>query len=391
MFRSRRFPVFGAALLAGVLVGSLAAVIAPGPAEAVTFLPIDYMDNTPRRVVKVCIESTPNDVSPDQAEVLLNRAIAHWEVTGGIDGYPAVDLSQDYDCDDNPDIRVIAVTSGINGIAQVINPDNEELAFHDGYAWWDGIGSRQSSEYSYEGILTHELGHTFGITHAGTGDWTYDGGALPTMTQCGDPVDTQWLDTLQQDDWGAAVSIGGHSTGKTPFWNANPGFERGTSYWYRNSSGITASSTYKHTGGLGVRIPAINGYIYMTSVYDPWHPPAYQMSTMSIEPALHVRTDYRHNLANTTGGLWVQYNWRYLRYNYNICKTETSPSHTSWSGVTTALSCGDRGTSWSWCDGSVSVTNSSTNDATVFRAYVKSRSSWHLYIDRTGAYGGTAW
>ncbi len=379
-------PSAAAALVAGVLLGSSIAALQPVPAGAMTL--VDVLNDTPRRIVSYCIDSTPSDVSDTQAETLLNQAIAHREVTGGIDGYPAVNLSQDAPCVPSTDVRVRSEAS-FGVVAEVNAPGNTTITFGDEYAFWDGIGSRSSWEFSYEGVLVHEMGHTMGIGHSGSGSWTYDGGALPSMTQCGNATDSQWLDTLQQDDWGVAVNIGGRATGKTPFWNANPGFERGTSYWYRSSSGITANSAYKNTGGLGVRIPAINGYLFMTSVYDPYHPIENPVDNMDLTPVLHVRSDYRHKYTSTTGGIWVQYNWRYLRYDGTTCKSVTTPTHTGWSGVTTALSCGDRGTTWSSCDGSVSINSSTTNDATVFRAYVKSRSSFHVYIDRTGAYGGT--
>jgi hypothetical protein len=382
------------AVLLGLLVGSSVAVIQPATASAVSLS--DSLDDTPRRIVSYCIESTPNDVTDTQARVLLDRAIAHWELTGGLDGNPAVNLSHDNPCDysgsDATDVR-IQVTTSLGAIARA---DDERIRFDDGIPFWDGLGTRQSSEYAYEGILAHEMGHTMGAGHTGQGDWTFDGGGLPTMAQCGTPLQTAWLDTLQQDDYGVAVNIGTHATGKTPFWNSNPGFERELKHWARSTSAITASSTYKETGTYGVRIPAANGYLYITSVYDPYHPDApsqYLLTNMTDEPTHHVRTDYRHSTSATGGGVILQYEWWYLQYNAisPACKAEQTPTSTTSSGTTTLLTCGDRGTSWSFCDGSVDIDNSSTNDATVFRARLKSSSTSHLYLDRAGAYGGTSW
>ncbi len=383
-------------VLVAALLGTIVGIVFPGPqsqtAVAVTTSDSDWFSNTPRRVISVCVESSPDDVEIPQARVLLDRVIVHWEATGGLDGNPAVDLTHDKPCKPETDVRVKKEASSTR-IART-GTGNRAIFFNDSLAFWDGIDLRGASEYSYEGVLAHEIGHTLGISHTGDGAWTFDGGALPTMTQCGSAEDTEWMDTLQQDDWGAAVNIGTHSTSKTPFWSANPGFERGTSYWYRNSSSITTSSSYANTGALGLRIPAIDGYAYITSVYDPWHPINFNVDTMSTDPDLHVRTDFRHNLSSTTGGVAVQYDWWYLEYEQSAfydCKTDAPSSFGVHSGLTTALLCGDHGTAWYTCDGSVSVENSTDDDATVFRAFIKSKSSFHLYVDRAGAYGATSW
>lgn len=127
----------------------------------------------------------------------------------------------------------------------------------------------------------------------------------------------------------------------------------------------------------------------MTSVYDPYHPNSTAVGNMDQSPTIHVKTDYRHQFTGTTGGVKVQYRWAYLRYDLTKCKRDSNPNPGSFSGAITLLSCGDKGTNWSVCDGSVAITNSLTNAATIFRAYVRSTSSFRLYIDRAGAYGGT--
>jgi hypothetical protein len=378
------------AVTLGFVVGSVAALLGSTRADAFTL--IDSLNNTPRRVVSYCVESTPSGVSITQARVLLDNAIAHWEASGGIDGNPAVDPTHHNPCQTGTNVRIRA--SNISALAQVTPPGNTEIVFDSsGPAWWDGIGTRLSTEWCYECILVHEMGHSFGIGHAGGTKWSYDG-FLPSMAQCGSQADAAVLDTIQQDDWGSAAYIAGGSTGKTPFWNANPGFERDFSHWARSSTtSVTVGSAYAETGSRGVRMAASGNWVYMTSLYDPYHPIDYAVTNMDVSTAqLHVRTGYRHPSSGTTGGVKVQYDTRFLRYDVGMsCKrnADATATHTAWSGVTDLLSCGDQGTTWKPCDGVVGIDNSLTNPATVFRAYVRSTSSSYVYIDRAGAYGGT--
>lgn len=384
--RGRRFATPVWATVLGLFAGALAGITVPQEAQAITLL--DVLTATPRRVVSYCVESSPPNVSTAQAVVLLDKAIAHWEVAGGLNGTPAVDPSRDEPCQAGTDVVLRSGTPSAGSLAEA---SNDDIVFSSTASWWDGVGSRQTNEWAHEGIAVHEMGHTMGMGHAGDGNWTYDGGAIPSMAQCGSPAEVEYLDSIQQDDWGNAVNVGMRATGNsTEFWNANPGFEKGLTHWARSSSGITASSTYKHTGALGVRIPANNGWLCMTSVYDPYHPISNPVDNMDLTPRIHVKTDYRHQFTSTTGGVKVQYRWAYLNYDTAAnCRRNADPDPQPFSGVITLLSCGDKGTAWSVRDGSVTIANSVTNPATIFRAYVRSTSSFRVYIDRTGAYGGT--
>lgn len=341
---------------------------------------------SPRYSVTYCVESTPSDVSMSQANTLLANAIAHWHAAPDQDDAQAMSLTRHDPCQSGTDVRIRAASLSTGVLASA---SSTTITFTTSVSWWDGAGSRESHEYAYEGILAHEMGHTFGLGHSGGGKWTYDGDYTPTMADCVSQGDSAVMDTIQQDEWGGAAYARG---GARRYWNANPGFEKDFSHWARSSTSIVVGSAYAITGNRGVKMPSSGNYLYMTTVYDPWvGSGGGQVQSMSTSPSLQVFGFYRHPASGTTGGVKVQYVYRYLRYDSSICKREAdaNATHTSWSAVTDLKSCGDPGTSWTSCSGSVTISNTSTNDATVFRAYIRSTSSSDVYVDKVGALGGT--
>jgi hypothetical protein len=240
------------------------------------------------------------------------------------------------------------------------------------------------------------MGHILGLHHQGDTNWSYDG-YLPTMMQCPSsvsaaPTETLAMQTIQQDDWGGAAYLRG---GARRYWNSNPGFEDDFAHWGHSAGAVLGGSTYAVTGSKGVLLDTSADYVYMTSVYDPWFgygdtgagTEIVGMDTSS--PVLRSFGFYKHPLSSTTGGVVAQYNFRFLQYSQTACKRNGFIGHTTWSGITTVATCGDPGTTWTSCDGGVTVDNSLTNDATVFRVYLDSTSSGDVYVDKVGAYGGT--
>ena len=164
-------------------------------------------------------------------------------------------------------------------------------------------------------------------------------------------------------------------------------------------SGATVGSAYALSGNRGVRLPAKGDHVYMTTVYDPWITPYSTNQPVQIEipgmdtsyPTLHVFAYYRHPDEDTTGGVRNQYRSRFLQYDGSWCKRVGYLDRTQWSGLLTMLPrCYDEDLIWTACDRSVAIDNSVTNDATIFRAYVRSTSSAAVYIDKVGVYGGTS-
>ncbi len=378
-----------------VAVAAALAVAIPSAAFAFT---VHDTANTPDWSVNFCVESAPPSVGVTRARELLSEAIDEWHSAPGQNSDQALVLYQDdvLPCAEGA-YRIRYVDWGGGPWAQTLHGDL--LIEFYGTAWWDGNGT-QGSDWSYLGVLTHEMGHAFGLHHAGNTFWTYDGNYLPTMAEC--PADGQgaaetvYLETIQQDDWGGATYLRG---GARRYWNANPGFEQGLTHW--GSSGASVGSAYAFTGSAGVRLAAQGNKVWITSVYDPWatefstsNPPEQQeMPGMDTsDPVFHVFGYYRHESEDSKKGVKVQYRTRYLQYDGTTCKRNGFEDHTTWSALTllTPVCNQDPGLYWLSCDRTVVIDNSESNDATVLRAYLRSITpDGAVYVDKVGVFGGT--
>lgn len=144
-------------------------MVVPGSA----FTIVSGLDNTPRSTVSYCVQSTPPGVTASRAQTLLDRVRANWHLAAGQDGSQALTLTHHNPCQTGTNVRIRAVTTSGGWLARVVAPANQVIQFNNAYTFWDGTGA-QGLNYSYEGILAHEIGHTLGLGHAGGTKWSYD-------------------------------------------------------------------------------------------------------------------------------------------------------------------------------------------------------------------------
>ena len=261
------------------------------------------------------------------------------------------------------------------------------------YDWWDGVGSMPAGHVSYEGVLVHELGHGFGLGHSGDNNWTYDGSNEPAMADCGSNSETRttW-ESVQQDDWGSAVHIGG---GWPYFWSANPGIEAGQADWGKSGTVTFGSQSYVFSGSKSVRIRHNGNYAYETQVLDPnigqgngLHP--HHDAGTSADP---IRAYGRawYITPYSTGELWIGQNKATLTYEADGCKSSSNSDPSGFTGYSIVAKC-YKSTAWTVCSGYKEYTDLTNNDddgeALIIRQRFRNKASNSVFIDAAGIYGG---
>lgn len=375
-------------VLAGLLV---ALILGPYlPSEALTRGGIPA-----RRVVSYCIESPPTNatkpgglMSVTGARARLTDALNAWMAAAGVDGYPALALTQDIPCKSSTDVRVRRMA--LDGL--YASASDKHINFNTEYNWWDGTGTRPTGHPSFLGVLVHEIGHTVGADHAGGKKWSDDGDA-PSMQQAATPEETVAWQDISRDDWAHAVNIAAHATSKPAFVTANPGFEHGLDHWGTSGS-VATSSTYAHTGGRGARLATAASFVYTGAVYDPWRligGSQSQSPKMLSSVIFTARADYRHTATATTGGPVMRYNTIPMSYPVGAYKNDADTTVHPPVGQISLSACPDPGTTWTTCTRTfVMVFYQATYDARLMRYLIQSHSSGHLYVDRAGFTGGTS-
>lgn len=322
----------------------------------------------------------------DMARARLDDVIAQYHSTGGIDGYPAVQLTHDIPCNAGTDVRIrrrnleTGVYAGASTTAISFNTDYD----------WSPQGATVT-EPSFEGVLAHEIGHTLGLGHSGQTLWS-DENQRTTMVASSSPANTDLQETITRDEWAGAANVAGHASNKIPFLTPNPGFERNLSHWAIDGA-VSVGSAYARTGSRGVRLSS-NSFVWAGSSYDPWvvadgtQSGANHMST-GIVP-FTIRADVRHPVT-TTGGVQLRWNRRYLNYGPANGKVDGHTTVGAWQGQEFIQPvCDPSGTSWLSCGRGFSRQFNSTTDAWMIRVLALSTSGGYVYIDRFGYFGGTS-
>lgn len=324
-----------------------------------------------------CVSSAPTGVTLDEARALLTNAIAVWHGPAGLTTGQALTLTHHNPCQAGTVVTISAgsIASGAAAETSYSTPTSATISmrFNTAYSWWNGSGTRPSAAMSYQGVLTHEMGHTIGMGHSGGPKWSMDG-VMPTMVDSGTPAVTPDMTSIQRDD----ASMAAFLPGATPrYFTPNAGFEDDWANWGR-SAGTVVGSSYAYTGSRGIRVNVPNDYVYTSVLYDPYR----GSSSGTIAPNMTTSVTYwgrayfRNPTCCTTRGFRMKYQYRYLNYDSGIQKStaDASATWTSWSALTNAGGCGGMSPSGpyaygGYCSGSVSLANSTTNDATALTYY----------------------
>jgi len=372
----------------GLLSLLTAVVLATGAlaqvASAVT------LNDAPRdHTVTYCVESAPPGISVPEAKAELDEAMDEWEEAPGQNAGSALKLSR-INCANDPEFVIVSIDLGENGpVAQVERSvDPPEVRFNEFFTW--DVDPTDPLDYSYKGVLTHEMGHTFALGHSGNALWTWDTSTdLPTMAQCGSPAETIELETIKLDEWGGANWV----KGEQHFWSADSGFEEPAGDWVLAGSAVFSTAA-AHKGTWGLKLPSEGAYAYTQILYDPWLtaagiPPL--SPRMETNPELELR-GWTRMTAGAAGTVRYKVKLNYFAYAGATCKRDvTTAAYLGWSASTLVATCNVT-TSWTRCDDTFMLPDPLTAvvDAVAIQLTARSHlTSGSADVDRFGVRGGT--
>lgn len=372
----------------GAISAVTLAVGTPGAATAVT-----RNARAMASSITYCVTSAPTGVTVAEARTLLTNAIAQWHGPAGLATNQALTLTHHNPCQTGTVVTISAANRGTSAAAAVTSyasPTSAtiSLEFNSAYSWWNGSGTRPSAAMSYQGVLTHEMGHTIGMGHSGGPKWSMDN-VMPTMVDSGTPAVTPDMTTIQRDDASMAAFL---PTATPRYFTPNAGFEDDWAHWGR-TAGTAVSSSYAYTGSRGIRVNVPNDYVYTSVLYDPYRGSSAGTLAPNMTTAVTYwgRAYFRNPTCCQSRGFDMKYQYRYLKYDSGIQKSvaDGSATWTTWSALTNAGGCGasspSGATGWGYCSGSVSLSNSTTNDATALQFYFYGRgTSGQADLDQAG-------
>lgn len=408
-----------------VVLAVFAAVLLPPRAGAITPLNPTTSDNAPRSTIPVCVEGF--GIFQDDAVDRVEDAIDEWETIRGIRGGQAVSITFEGEDCDTDHVHIVPRTGGVPAQAfpgpvttDYGDSDEGAIAFNFGLNWeYDNVAPA-SDEYSFLGVVTHELGHIFGSDHVGNYNWSPIDSAAPTMTDVGGiGTDTWWVRTLQGDDWGLGVWV--QSVGEA-HWNPDPGFEEYSDYWTKINNAVTGTEG-KKTGLHGAKLPDSGDAIKAEVTWDPWGVDLGESEVFEADRELtgsnllnddvHADAQYKFS-ASATNDLKIHIrtrtDWVNLYKDLDdsdtpnslaevLKKHDDSFSPSGWTSWTEVASC-DSSTTWATCTSSAfTLTHSSgwtvVGGEDTFRVLIqqveirfKNGSGKIVYLDEAGIYGG---
>jgi hypothetical protein len=200
--------------------------------------------------------------------------------------------------------------------------DNEfYITLNDCYSW--SINGATGT-YDVGHVLAEEVGHTFGLGHAGEGEYWDKNGEDPSMMG-GTPPGTEAGETIETDDKGGALWARDGT-----IWSANAGFEKFLSSWTTYGE-VTAGQVNPYSGDRRARL-GTGSHIQTRFTYDPWdtnYPDPDDnvlYDGMSDRPIIYFTAWMRdNNLYSGSGEVRLLYKYRTFDYRGDKTKRSSDP------------------------------------------------------------------
>jgi hypothetical protein len=223
--------------------------------------------------------------------------------------------------------------------------------------WAPSLGGSRGNRYSLRGTLIHEMGHSFGLGHAGNQAWNVKGAAtessVPSVTELNTPDRSEYRHDVEADDESGVLWVE-NAMGKD-WWNPNAGFEAGggCDHWTVHGTADCRSAS-AWMGSWHGFMPSKNDYFRISQLYDPWKGKATTLPSdgMVDDPAIVLRTHY-YDSGNETGGVRIKYTMK-QDFDYPTKETKNAPTNSgTWDDTQSLNTCNKSNQTWKLCKGTI--------------------------------------
>ena len=281
-----------------------------------------------RTEVSYCVRSSPTGVSRVTLHGILGDVVDEWNEAAALTHDQALELTNvGYGDSCSADVPIVA--AHIDGYGSYTG-SSIELDESPQKAW---STTAEANRANIQEVLTHEMGHSFGLSHSGKATWyNKDGSNKPSMFTL-IQTNSAEITSIEIDDWGGLAIVESLGNAADSFL-ANPGFESSNGYGWTKvgvTIGTCSQAQCTKSGDYRAKLDhSPDGHVIGRETYDPWK--VVEDSTPVVQDGMTSTPTIGYSAwikdGNTSSGSGYAKIYRnYRRFKYNGEKWKGSNNH----------------------------------------------------------------